>query len=215
MSGLKIRRVSHAAAATLAAIVSAEAVAFEGVATPETVDGGKVYSPFVGRDYPDEVLFGDLHFHTEISFDAGLVGTSLSIHDAFRVAQGEKIISNTGQPVQLIRPLDFLAITEHAEMLGIATAMRTSNPRLLADDWGRRTYDLFNSGQEGRMAAFADIIEIGTVQGRDPTEGLELDGDIWLDIVETVDAYNDPGRFTALAGFEWTFTPQGDNLTAW
>jgi hypothetical protein len=87
-------------------------VAFEGVVTPEAVNGGEVYSPFVGRDYPDQVLFGDLHFHTEISFDAGLVGTSLSMHDAFRVARGEKIISNTGLPVQLIRPLDFLAITE-------------------------------------------------------------------------------------------------------
>ena len=171
-----------------------------------------VYSPFVGRDYPDEVLFGDLHFHTEISFDAGLVGTSLSMHDAFRVARGEKIISNTGQPVQLVRPLDFLAITEHAEMLGLATAIRTSDPRLLADEWGAKTHALFNSGQEGRMAAFADIIEIGTVQGRDPLEGIDLDGDIWLDIIETVDAYNEPGRFTSLAGFEWTFTPQGDNL---
>lgn len=174
--------------------------------------GGEIYSPFVGRSYPDQVLFGDLHFHTEISFDAGLIGTSLKMHDAFRVARGERIISNTGQPVQLIRPLDFLAITEHAEMLGLATAMRTSDPRLLADDWGRQTYELFNSGQEGRMAAFADIINVGTVQGRDPLEGTDLDGDIWLDIVETVDAYNDPGTFTSLAGFEWTFTPQGDNL---
>lgn len=100
------------------------------------------------------MLFGDLHFHTEISFDAGLVGTSLDIHDAFRVARGERIISNTGQPVQLIRPLDFLAITEHAEMLGLATAVRAADPRLLADEWGRMTYERFNAGQEGRMAAF-------------------------------------------------------------
>ncbi|WP_240482074.1 DUF3604 domain-containing protein [Ruegeria marisrubri] len=196
----------------MALIVGTQAIAFEGVVKPETVAGGDVYSPFVGRSYPDQVLFGDLHFHTEISFDAGLIGTSLNIHDAFRIARGEKIISNTGQPVQLIRPLDFLAITEHAEMLGLATAMRTSDPRLLQDEWGRKTHALFNSGQEGRMAAFADIIDIGTVQGRDPTAGLDLDGDIWLDIVETVEQYNDPGSFTALTGFEWTFTPQGDNL---
>ena len=114
--------------------------------------------------------------------------------------------------MQLIRPLDFLAITEHAEMIGLATAIRGSDPRLLADEWGRQTYDKFQSGQEGRMAAFADIIEISTVEGRDPTEGLGLDGDMWLDIVETVDAYNEPGAFTAIAGFEWTSTPKGDNL---
>lgn len=189
-----------------------QSVAFEGVVSPDTVDGTADYSPFVHRAYPDQVLFGDLHFHTEISFDAGLIGTSLNMHDAFRVARGEKILSNTGQPIQLIRPLDFLAITEHAEMLGLATAMRTADPRLLADDWGRRTYELFNSGQDGRMAAFADIIDVGTVQGRDPTAGLGLDGDLWLHIVETVDQYNDPGNFTALSGFEWTFTPKGDNL---
>ncbi len=179
---------------------------------PNEVVPTQDYSPFVGRAYPDQVLFGDLHFHTEISFDAGLVGTSLTIHDAFRVARGEAIQSNTGQSVQLIRPLDFLAITEHAEMIGLATAMRSSDPRLLADEWGRQTHDRFNSGQEGRMAAFADIINISTVEGRDPTAGLGLDGDIWRDIVETVDAYNQPGAFTAIAGFEWTSTPKGDNL---
>ena len=106
-----------------AAILSVEALAYEGGINTKAVDSSEDYSPFVGRDYPDQVLFGDLHFHTEISFDAGLIGTSLTMHEAFRVARGEKITSNTGQPVQLIRPLDFLAITEHAEMLGLATAM--------------------------------------------------------------------------------------------
>ena len=52
------------------------------------------------------------------------------------------------------------------------------------------------------MAAFSDIIRIGTVEGRDPTAGLGLDGDIWLDIIKTVDSYNDPGTFTTLTGFE-------------
>ena len=195
-----------------AGLMGQEAQAFEGVVSPETVDGTPNYSPFTHRSYPDQVLFGDLHFHTEISFDAGLIGTSLSIHDAFRVARGEKIISNTGQPVQLIRPLDFLAITEHAEMLGLSTAIRTSNPNLLQDEWGRRIHDQFGQGQQSRMAAFSEIIDLATVQGIDPTDGLDLDGDLWLDIVETVDEYDDPGTFTALSGFEWTFTPKGDNL---
>ncbi|MXU66033.1 DUF3604 domain-containing protein [Oceanomicrobium pacificus] len=205
-------RLASGAATFLALVAATPSLAFDASVRGAAEAGAEVYSPFVGRAYPDQLLFGDLHFHTEISFDAGLIGTSLDMHDAFRVARGEKIISNTGQPIQLIRPLDFLAITEHAEMLGLATAMRTSDPRLLSHDWGSRTYALFNSGQEGRMAAFADIIDVGTVQGRDPLDGVDLDGDIWRDIVHTVDDYNDPGRFTALAGFEWTFTPQGDNL---
>ena len=121
-------------------------LAFEGNLAPEIGARTGDYSPFVGRAYPDQVLFGDLHFHTKLSFDAGLVGTSLSVHDAFRVARGEKIISNTGQSVQLIRPLDFLAITEHAEFLGVATALKGSDPRLLGNEAGRRIYDQFNVG---------------------------------------------------------------------
>ena len=136
--------------------------------TAEDLTQERVYSPFAGRNYPDQVFFGDTHFHTEVSFDAGLVGTTLDIHDAFRLARGEKVTSNTGQPVQLIRPLDFLAVTEHAEFNGLATGLRESNPLLLADPWGKQIYDLFNSGPEGRMEAFQDIIKWGTVKLENP-----------------------------------------------
>jgi len=181
-------------------------------ATPEEAVAERVYSPFAGRDYPDQVLFGDMHFHTELSFDAGLVGTSLDAHDGFKVARGEKVISNTGQPVQLIRPLDFLVITDHAEMLGMASAIRESNPILLDDPWGKWAYEQFNSGQEGRMAVFADIIEKSTVQGVNPFSSDELATSIWNDFIKIADEYNEPGRFTAMTGFEWTYTPKGDNL---
>ena len=63
----------------------------------EEVKSDRVYSPYAGRNYPDQVLFGDMHFHTDLSFDAGLVGTSLDAHDGFKVARGEKVISNSGQ----------------------------------------------------------------------------------------------------------------------
>lgn len=63
------------------------AMAFEGQVPEPSVTGEDVYSPFVGRAYPDQVLFGDLHFHTEISFDAGLIGTSLTMRFALRVVR--------------------------------------------------------------------------------------------------------------------------------
>jgi hypothetical protein len=103
MSHIRFLITSFIVLAVVAVMVRVEAMAYEGGVTPQAVDGGEVYSPFVGRDYPDQVLIGDLHFHTEKSFDAGLIGTSLTMHDAFRVARGEKIISNTGQPVQIIK----------------------------------------------------------------------------------------------------------------
>jgi hypothetical protein len=179
--------------------------------TKDDLDKEKVYSPFVGRSYPDEVLFGDTHFHTNLSFDAGLIGTTLDVDAGYRFARGEKVISNTGQPVQLIRPLDFLVITDHSEFIGLAPMIRDANPALLADPWGRQIYDLFNAGQEGRMKAFGKIIEAGTI-GENPLKSNELARGIWVDFVNKAETYNEPGRFTAMTGYEWTSTPKGNNL---
>ncbi len=172
----------------------------------------RVYSPFVGRAYPDNVFFGDTHFHTNLSFDAGLVGTSLDANAGFRFARGEEVRSNTGQRVQLIRPLDFLAITDHAELIGLAPMLQSSDPLLLADPWGKWAHERFNSGQEGRMELFAEIIRLSTVEGVNPFSSDEAAVSIWKRFVALADSYNDPGNFTALTGFEWTSTPKGDNL---
>ncbi len=180
--------------------------------TEEDVAESRVYSPYVDRGYPDQVLFGDMHFHTNLSFDAGLIGTSLTAHEGYRVARGEKVISNTGQPVQLIRPLDFLVITDHAEMMGLAPAIQGSDPVLLADPWGKWIHERFNAGPEGRMEAFANIIEKGTVQGINPFSSDELVTHIWNEFIEIAEQYNEPGRFSAMTGFEWTQTPMGNNL---
>lgn len=91
---------------------------YDRAVTIEDFQEERVYSPFGGRNYPGEVLFGDTLFHTDQSFDAGLVGTKLGVDEGFRFTKGEKVISNSGQPVQLIRPLDFLVITDHAEFFG-------------------------------------------------------------------------------------------------
>jgi hypothetical protein len=150
------------AAAVLAAVglvfasISGMVSAQELVLQEEDVAEKKIYSPYADRAYADQVFFGDIHFHTDLSFDAGLIGTTLDAHAGFRMARGEKVISNTGQPVQLIRPLDFLAITDHAEMVGMAPAIRESNPLLLADSFGKWMHERFNAGQEGRMEAVRD-----------------------------------------------------------
>ncbi len=172
----------------------------------------KVYSPYAGRAYADQVFFGDTHFHTELSFDAGLIGTTLDVHDGYRMARGETVISNTGQPVQLIRPLDFLVITDHSELIGLASAIRESSPLLLAEPWGRWIHERFNAGPEGRMEGFQDIIKRATVLGENPFESEYLTRSIWEDFVTIADQYNEPGRFTAMTGFEWSSTPLGNNL---
>ena len=181
------------------------------VVTEEDFKEQRVYSPYVGRAYPDRVFFGDTHFHTKLSVDAGLVGTTLGVDEGYRSARGEKVISNTGQPVQLIRPLDFLVITDHAEMIGLAPMIHESNPALLADPWGKWVHERFNAGPEGRMEAFRNILEAGT-KGINPFSSDALVRNIWVDFVEKADTYNEPGRFTAMTGFEWSSTPKGDNF---
>ena len=182
------------------------------VVTEEDFEEERVYSPFVGRAYPDNVFFGDTHFHTNLSFDAGLVGTSLDANAGFRFARGEEVRSNSGQRVQLIRPLDFLAITDHAELIGLAPMLQSSDPLLLSDPWGKWAHERFNSGQEGRMELFSEIIRLSTVEGVNPFSSDEAAVSIWKRFVALADTYNDPGNFTALTGFEWTSTPKGDNL---
>ena len=193
------------------ALSQASASSYEHPATAEDLKVERVYSPFVGRNYPDQVLFGDTHLHTDLSFDAGLVGTTLTTDEAFRFARGEKVISNSGQPVQLVRPLDFLVVTDHAEFIGLAPMIHGSHPGLLADPWGNWLHERFNSGPEGRVEAYTDIIKHG-IRGENPLESDDLVQSIWINFVEKTDTYNDPGSFTALSGFEWTSTPAGDNL---
>ena len=63
--------------------------------------------------------FGDLHVHTALSFDAAGFGTTATPADAYRYAQGEAILHPSGFEVQLAQPLDFYAVTDHAQMLGL------------------------------------------------------------------------------------------------
>jgi hypothetical protein len=181
------------------------------VLTVENFETQEVYSPYVGRVYPDRVLFGDTHFHTNLSFDAGLVGTTLGVNEGYRFARGEKVISNSGLPVQLIRPLDFLVITDHAELIGLAPMIQQSDPLLLADPWGKWVHERFNAGPEGRMEAFQSIIESGT-NGINPMSSNAAERSIWQQFIEDAESFNEPGRFSAMTGFEYSSTPGGDNL---
>ena len=74
------------------------------------------------------VYWGDTHVHTRESFDAALFGTTLTIEDAYRFARGDVLRSDGGERMQLSRPLDFVAITDHAEGFGTADALRGSRP---------------------------------------------------------------------------------------
>jgi len=181
------------------------------VVTDDDFAEANVYSPYADKAYPDRVLFGDTHVHTTLSPDAGLLGTTLSVDDAYRFARGETVVSNTGQRVQLIRPLDFLVIADHAEYVGLAPMIRDADPLLLASEYGRYLYERFTAGPEGAMEAFGAILT-DSATGNPRFDAAEATRSFWGSYTQTADGYDDPGRFSAMIGFEWSSGPQGNNL---
>ena len=97
-----------------------------------------VYSPYVGQSHPDRVYWGDTHVHTSYSWDAGLVGNTLGPDEAYRFAKGQTVRASSGQPVKLVRPLDWLVVADHAESLGVAVLIERSDPAILASEVGRQ-----------------------------------------------------------------------------
>jgi len=171
--------------------------------------GKKEYSPYLYQAYPNRVFWGDTHLHTSYSTDAGMVGNTLGPEEALRFARGEKVISSTGVPARLIKPLDFLVISDHAENLGLAPMIEASDPELLKDPMGKKYHDLVKSGQGW------EAYQIWKKSGNaveDSMPNPKLQARAWNQIIDAVEAFNQPGVFTAFHGFEWTLTPNLRNL---
>jgi hypothetical protein len=172
--------------------------------------GKPEYSPYLDQGYPDRVYFGDTHLHTSYSTDAGMMGNRLGPEEAYRFARGEEVISSTGVRARLQRPLDFLVVADHAENLGLAPMIAESNPDLLRIEWGRMVHDLVKSGKGG--LAYNEWGE-KMIAMQDPFKGNEvLNRSMWGRETAAAEAYNAPGKFTALIAFEWTSSPDGNNL---
>lgn len=163
------------------------------------------YSPYAGRNFPTRPLFGDTHLHTSYSMDAGAFGAKLGPRDAYKFARGEEIISNTNQAVKLSRPLDFLVVADHSDGMGFFPLLMSGDPTILASEQGKKWYDMIKGG-EGATAAL-DIItnfSAGKMPNGFPIPGTKAYRSAWLETIKAAEAYNDPGRFTAFIGFEWT-----------
>jgi hypothetical protein len=172
-----------------------------------------IYSPYAGRNFPTRPLFGDTHLHTAYSMDAGAFGARLGPREAYRFARGEEISSNTGQPVKLSRPLDFLVVADHSDGMGFFPLLMSGDPETLATEQGRRWYDQITGGK-GAEAAI-DIIRsfsLGKLPKTFPAPGTRTYKGAWEATVKAAEEYNDPGRFTAFIGFEWTSNTAGNNL---
>jgi hypothetical protein len=172
------------------------------------------YSPYAGRKFPTRPLFGDTHLHTSFSMDAGASGTRLVARDAYRFARGEQVTSNTGQPVKLARPLDFLVVADHSDGFGFFPLIFGGDPTIMADPQGRRWNEMLHSGKG--MEAAMEIIKNfgkGTIsKAIMPVPGTKAYTNAWQETIKAAEEANDPGRFTAFIGYEWTSNTAGNNL---
>jgi Protein of unknown function (DUF3604) len=171
------------------------------------------YSPYAGRNFPTLPLFGDTHLHTSFSMDAGAFGARLTPKDAYRFARGEEVTSSSGQPAKLSRPLDFLVVADHSDGMGFFPQLMGGDPELLATPLGRKWYDQIKGGQ-GADAALDIIMSFGKGQMPKgfPTPGTASYRNAWNETIKAAEAYNQPGRFTAFIGFEWTSNTGANNL---
>jgi hypothetical protein len=165
------------------------------------------YSPYVGDHFPNRVLFGDTHLHSSWSTDSGMAGGEAGPDVAYRVSRGETVTSTTGLRVQLIRPLDFIVLADHAENLGISDFIKRSDPICLANEMCKRWHDMTKSGD-----GYNAFIEWLRADDRDQVNEPRMMHSAWAKVVENADKYYLPGTFTTFHGFEWTSMPNGNNL---
>jgi len=123
-------------------------------------------------------------------------------------------MASSGQPVKLSRPLDFLVVADHSDNMGFFPDLFAGKPEVLANPTGRKWYDMIKAGQ-GAQAALQIISAFS--EGTFPKELLYLPGTraykgAWHDTIAAAEKYNEPGRFTAFIGYEWTSNTGGNNL---
>ncbi|MDE0756090.1 MAG: DUF3604 domain-containing protein [Woeseiaceae bacterium] len=165
--------------------------------------------------------YGDLHVHTTYSFDGYSMGTTATPYDAYRFARGEPIKNPAGYDMQLSRPMDFYAVTDHAMFLGLTKAAAETSTEFSKNAFSEPYHDLnapenFGTGLFStlkRVSTFADFLPRAVEQ----TLSGELDRDqvlgvirsAWEDTVDAADQFNDPGNFTTFAAYEYTSSTAG------
>ena len=185
--------------------------------TPAQVEVKKKYSPYAGRKYPTRVYFGDTHNHTANSGDAFMAGARLTPEQAYRFARGEEVISSTGVPAKLSRPLDFLVVTDHAEGLGVMLQVYEGNPAFASDPTLARWGKAMKAGGQEAATTMRELISAQANNTlpppiKDPKVVGPIMKSVWQQYTATADKFNEPGRFTAMIGYEWTSVPGGNNL---
>lgn len=200
--GLMARsRAKEAAKASAATEANASSAAAPPLAAPPKVDSN-----------PDrEAYFGETHVHTSWSFDAYVFGnTKAGPEDAYKYAMGQPITHPAGYQVKITRPLDFMAVTDHAEYAGIVPLANDPNSPI----------SKLSVAEKLKVRSKEDIQRVYLFLGtsllkNEPIQELvnpEVAGSVWKQVISIADKYYQPGKFTTFVAYEWTSTPDNRNM---
>ena len=178
-----------------------------------------------GYDPLRKPLFGDSHVHTSLSYDANVRGTRLGHADAYRFARGEPIgiqpYDDEGNSLRIIRrdrPLDWVAISDHAEYLGtVAQCTDSARPA-----YNHPQCELYRGDPLESFAKFGlitsqppDKVAYPELCGEGGEHCLQAGMDVWSEVQDVAAAFHDSSsacEFTALLAYEWTPNPATNNL---
>ena len=167
-------------------------------------------------DPEKKAYFGDLHVHTRFSFDAYLMGTRATPDDAYRFGKGEAIEHASGFRMKMKKPLDFLAVTDHAFYLGAVAEAAEGDGPLSELEVGKIARSI--ETPEDSLRAFGAVLDhlrqvFDNPQDPDPMNDKGVRRNAWQRIVESAERHNEPGRFTTFVGYEYTTSgPEFENL---
>ena len=168
------------------------------------------------RPVERKAYFGDLHVHTTYSFDGYAFGTLATPYDAYRFAKGESIANPAGFNMQLSRPLDFYAVTDHAMFLGLVKAAADTSTEFSKNPFSEPFHGLNAPENMGagllsvlkRLSTFSSFLPSAVLQIRsgelDRDEVLGVLRSAWLDSIDAADEFYEPGNFTTFAAYEFT-----------
>ncbi|NOX50363.1 MAG: DUF3604 domain-containing protein, partial [Gammaproteobacteria bacterium] len=159
--------------------------------------------------------FGDTHIHTVLSFDAYIMGTRRTPDDAYEFAKGAVIEHASGFQMQMKKPLDFLAVSDHAFYLGMMREMAVASGPHGEHELSSAVRGATSAA--GSAAAFQSVIGYlvsGQAGGADdPLDDRNVVRSAWQEIIEAAQRHNNPGTFTTFIGYEYTTSgPEFQNL---
>jgi len=145
--------------------------------------------------------------------DAGAFGNRLGLDEAYRFTRGEEITSSSGIRAKMGRPLDWVVVADHSDGMGFFEMFMNADPLLTADSDGRRWSQMIREGGASGVDAALEFIgrfSQGTLPWK--TNEPDLMRPVWESVIDAAERYNDPGKFTAFIGYEWTSLVRGNNL---